>query len=115
VPVDDFGLYANRSDCKDFVHNAIGRLAADGCNVYIAVAFFTESSVVESLIANGCHVRLVFRLGFPTNPSALQELMELPNVEVRYFTGHSFHPKIYIFGEKAALVGWFRPLTTPPP
>jgi HKD family nuclease len=97
------------------VHNAIGRLAADGCNVYIAVAFFTESSVVESLIANGCHVRLVFRLGFPTNPSALQELMELPNVEVRYFTGHSFHPKIYIFGEKAALVGWFRPLTTPPP
>lgn len=105
VPVDDFGLYANRSDCKDFVYNAIGRLAADGCNVYIAVAFFTESSVVESLIANGCHVRLVFRLGFPTNPSALQKLMELPNVEVRYFTGHSFHPKIYIFGEKTALVG----------
>jgi hypothetical protein len=103
--MDDLGLYANRSDCKDFVHNAIERLGADGCNVYIAVAFFTESGVVESLIANGCHVRLVFRLGFPTNPSALQKLMGLPNVEIRYFTGHSFHPKIYIFGEKTALVG----------
>ena len=87
------------------MHNAIAELAADGCNVYIAVAFFTESSVVESLIANGCHGRLVFRLGFPTNPAALQKLMELSNVEVRYFTGHSFHPKIYIFGEKVALVG----------
>jgi HKD family nuclease len=103
--MDDIGLYANRTESKDFVQNAIERLADDGCNAYIAVAFFTEASVVETLTASGCHVRLVFRLGFPTNPSALQKLMGLPNVEIRYFTGHSFHPKIYIFGEKAALVG----------
>ena len=105
MPVSEFGLYANRNEYKDFVHNAIERLAADGCNVYIAVAFFTEANVVEDLLAKGCRTRLVVRLGFPTNPDALQRLMGQAGVEIRYFTGHAFHPKVYIFGDKAALVG----------
>ncbi len=103
--MSDLGLYANRNQCRDFVHNAIQRLASDGCNVYIAVAFFTEKGVVEDLLAKGCRVRLVVRLGFPTNPDALNSLMGKNGVELRYFTGHAFHPKVYIFGDKAALVG----------
>lgn len=103
--MSDLGLYANRSQYRDFVHNAIQHLASNGCNVYMAVAFFTEESVIDELLANGCRVRLVVRLGFPTNPSALNNLMGRSGVEIRYFTGHSFHPKIYIFGDKAALVG----------
>lgn len=103
--MSDLGLYANRNKYRDFVQNVIGRLAADGCNVYIAVAFFTEASVVEDLLAKGCRTRLVVRLGFPTNPHALQRLMGKTGVEIRYFTGHSFHPKVYIFGNKTALVG----------
>jgi HKD family nuclease len=101
----DQGLYANRNEYRDFVQNAIGRLSADGCNVYIAVAFFTEASVVEDLLAKGCRTRIVVRLGFPTSPDALQRLMGKAGVEIRYFTGHAFHPKVYIFGDKAALVG----------
>ncbi len=101
----DLGLYANRNEYKDFVHNAIERLAADSCNVYIAVAFFTEAGIIEDLLAKGCRTRLVVRLGFPTNPEALQRLMGKDGVEIRYFTGHSFHPKVYIFGDKSALVG----------
>ena len=101
----DLGLYANRNEYRDFVQNAIGRLSADGCNVYIAVAFFTEESIVEELLTKGCRTRIVVRLGFPTCPDALQRLMGKVGVEIRYFTGHAFHPKVYIFGDKAALVG----------
>src|SRR5690606_2213873 len=59
----------------------------------------------EDLLRKGCRVRLVVRLGFPTNPHALNRLIEKAGVEIRYFTGHAFHPKVYIFGDKAALVG----------
>lgn len=102
--MNDMGLYANRNDRRDFVHNAIERLGSDGCNVYIAVAFFTEADVVERLREKGCRVRLVVRLGFPTNPVALRMLLS-KKVEVRYFTGQGFHPKLFVFGDKVALVG----------
>jgi len=105
MPANDLGIYANRNQHSDFVRNAIQRLASDGCNVYIAVAFFTEASVVEELLTDGCRVRLVVRLGFPTSPYALGSLMGKSGVEIRFFTGHSFHPKVYVFGDKAALVG----------
>lgn len=103
--MSDLGLYANRNQYRDFIHNAIQNLASDGCNVYIAVAFFTEASVIEDLLANGSRIRLIVRLGFPTNPNALSSLMSKAGVEIRYFTSHAFHPKVYIFGDKAALVG----------
>lgn len=105
MPANDLGIYANRTQHGDFVKNAIQALASDGCNVYIAVAFFTEADVVKELLTSGCHVRLIVRLGFPTSPHAINGLMGKSGVEIRYFTGHSFHPKIYIFGDNAALVG----------
>jgi HKD family nuclease len=101
----DLGLYTNRNQHRDFVHNVIQRLASDGCNIYIAVAFFTERSVIDELLTKGCRIRLVVRLGFPTNPHALGDLMGKSGIEIRYFTGHAFHPKLYVFGDKAALVG----------
>ena len=103
--MNGLGLYANRNDHRDFIFSAIHNLASDGCNVYIAAAFFTEAAVVDDLLANGCHVRLVIRLGFPTSPDALRSLMGKTGVEIRYFTSHAFHPKLYIFGDKGALVG----------
>lgn len=103
--MEDIGLYANRNHYSDFVYNAIQSLASDGCNVYIAVAFFTEESVVEELLNKGCRVRLIVRLGFPTNPDVLNRLSGKAGIEIRYFTGHAFHPKVYVFGDKAALVG----------
>lgn len=98
-------IYANRNTHSDFVKNAIEKFTEEKSNVYIAAAFFTEPTVVEEMARKGCRVRLVIRLGFPTNPSAIKRLMGISNVEIRYFTDHSFHPKLYIFGDKAALVG----------
>lgn len=57
------GLYANRNSHQDFMHNAIESLSNTPSNVYIAVAFFTEESVVEQLVHKGCKVRLIVRLG----------------------------------------------------
>ena len=99
------GLYANRNSHNDFVRNAINQFSGGGCNAFIAVAFFTEAGVVEKLLASGSHVRLIVRLGFPTSPVALRRLLSRPGVDIRYFTGSSFHPKLYIFGEQTALVG----------
>jgi HKD family nuclease len=99
------GLYANRNSHGDFVRNAIEALTQEAKNVYIAVAFFTERGVVEQILAKGSRIRLVVRLGFPTNPDALQDLLNRPGIDIRYFTAHSFHPKLYIFGNQTALVG----------
>lgn len=100
-----YGLYTNRNAHRDFLQNALYKLAGSAQNVFIAVAFFTETDVVDELLANGCHIRLIVRLGFPTNPDALQRVMKTPSVETRFFTDRSFHPKLYIFGDREALVG----------
>jgi len=99
------GVFANRNDKSDFVSNALEAQGDDGCNVLMAVAFFTEFCVVERLIEKGCSIWLVIRLGFPTNPLALKRLMKNPKVQLRFYSGHSFHPKLFIFGDKTALVG----------
>ena len=78
------GLYTNQTALRDYVKNAI--LAnSDVSDIFIAVAFFTESNVVEELAASGCHIRLIVRLGFPTSPHALRKLINNTNIEIRFF------------------------------
>ncbi len=103
--MDTRTLYTNRNAHRDFVVNAIEALTTAPCNVYIAVAFFTDARVIERLVRNGCRVRLIVRLGYPTQPDALDRLMKLSSVEIRYFTDTAFHSKVFIFGNVAALVG----------
>ena len=98
-------LWTNRSSLRDFVINGMRRNCADVSEIYIAVAFFTEEKVVKEFLANNCHVRMVVRLGYPTKPEALQALIKNPNIEIRYYSDQSFHPKLYIFGSNIAFVG----------
>jgi len=98
------GLYTNRSYRCDFVRDAIIRYAEDVDSIFAAVAFFTESNLIKELLI-GKRIRLIVRLGFPTSPYALAELMNKSSIEIRYFTDRSFHSKIYIFGDHVALVG----------
>jgi len=74
-------------------------------DIFIASAFFTEFNVIDSLLEKGCHIRIIVRLGFPTSPFALEKLLSHKNVEARFFTNNSFHPKLYIFGDSSLLVG----------
>ncbi len=98
-------VFANRTEKKDFVVNEIERLGVSNRDIHIAVAFFTESGVVKRLIEKGCRVQMVIRLGFPTSPRAIEEVMALPNLQLRVYTARTFHPKLYIFGNEEALIG----------
>ena len=98
-------LYSNRNSRSDFIQNAVNALITKASNINIAVAFLTDTSVLENLSKQGCKVRIVVRLGFPTSPNALEALLKIANVEARFFSDRSFHPKLYIFGSAGALVG----------
>ncbi|MBE2245616.1 MAG: NgoFVII family restriction endonuclease [Candidatus Competibacteraceae bacterium] len=98
-------LYSNRNSRSDFIQNAIDSLITKANNINIAVAFLTDTSVLENLSKQGCKVRIVVRLGFPTSPNALESLLKISNIEARFFSDSSFHPKLYIFGSSGALVG----------
>lgn len=98
-------LYTNRASKSDFIKNGIINHIEDGMDLFFATAFFTEFDVVDEFLARGCHLRIVVRLGFPTSPVALQKLLNRDNVEARFFTSNSFHPKLYIFGDKTILLG----------
>lgn len=98
-----FNVFANRTQRRDFVINELERRAVKDSEVFIAVAFFTEATVVNRLVDKGCKVRLVVRLGFPTSPSAIEAVRQ--KVDLRVYTSTSFHPKLYIFGDEVALVG----------
>lgn len=99
------GVFANRNSKGDFVLNELEKWADRGGNVYIASAFFTDAEIVEKLLIRGCSIYLVVRLGFPTNPAAIERVMNHPGLKLRFYTGHSYHPKLYIFNDEVALVG----------
>ncbi|WP_196584851.1 phospholipase D-like domain-containing protein [Aliivibrio fischeri] len=98
-------LYTNQTSKNDFIQHGIIEHVNEGMDLFFATAFFTEANVVEELLAKGCHLRIVVRLGFPTSPTALEKLLTHKNVEARFFTSKSFHPKLYIFGDKTILLG----------
>ena len=98
-------LYTNRNSKSDFVRNGLSEHVEDEMDIFIASAFFTEFDVINMLLTKKCHVRIVVRLGFPTSPKALEQLLKNDNIEARFYTSHSFHTKMYIFGDKNILIG----------
>jgi HKD family nuclease len=98
-------LYSNRNSRSDFIQNAVNSLITKANNINIAVAFLTDTSALENLSKQGCKVRIVVRLGFPTSPKALESLLKISNIEPRFFSDRSFHPKLFIFGSAGALLG----------
>ncbi len=98
-------LYTNRNIRSDFIQNAINNCISKASIVNIAVAFLTDVSVLEQLNKQGCRVRMITRLGYPTSPNALAMMLNCGNIEARFFSDRSFHPKLYIFGSSSALVG----------
>lgn len=97
-------IYSNSSS-KDVIRNAFYKNLQGVTEVSIASPFFSYSELVEDLLKAGCFVRLIVKLGPATAPSALQRLINQKNIHIRYFTSPAFHSKLYIFGDKASLVG----------
>jgi HKD family nuclease len=98
------GLWTNRRLLGDFVQNGLRPYQTKVSEIFIAVAFFTEKEVVKEFLDNNCHIRMVVRLGFPTNPDALRSLYKNPNIEIRYYSDPYFHPKLYLITYKTQLL-----------
>lgn len=98
-------LLTNRNSRGDFIRHALLSTGESEEPVYIASAFFTDYEVLRDLAFTSKRVRLIVRLGFPTSPRALELALADRNVDVRYFTDPTFHPKLYIFGTRRAYVG----------
>jgi hypothetical protein len=98
-------LFTNSNVRRDFIRSALTGAARTDEPVFIATAFFTDYDILKSIARASRRVRLVIRLGFPTSPMALAEAFRDPYVDVRYFTGPSFHSKLYIFGDRVAYLG----------
>jgi hypothetical protein len=97
-------IYTN-STPKDTVRNAFYNNLNGVVQVSIASPFFSNSDLVGDVLKNDCFVRLIVVLGPATSPSALQRLINKNNIHIRFFTSSAFHSKLYIFGDKKALVG----------
>lgn len=98
-------LYTNSASRRDFFVNVFSENAQTPCQVLIAVAFLTDADQLLTLVRRGCRVKLIVRLGYPTSPAALRKLLNEPGIQVRYINNHTFHPKLYIFEERCAVVG----------
>lgn len=98
-------LYTNSSNRRDFFINAFSSFGSKPCDVYIATAFFTFSTPLIKLSEGGCRIKIIVRLGYPTKPEALKDIVGKEGIQVRFVNDRSFHPKLYIFGGNYAIVG----------
>lgn len=98
-------LYTNTKSRNDFIRNAILQMSRQCKTMMIASAFFTDAELISDLASKGITINLVVRLGFPTSPTALRSLIQNNNVNIRFFTDESFHPKLIIFDDDDALIG----------
>jgi hypothetical protein len=75
------GIFANTNSRKDFLRYELEKHGKK-TDVYIAVAFFTDDKFIRDLVNNGCSVRLIVRLGFPTSARSLSKILHLKNVYI---------------------------------
>lgn len=97
-------LYTN-STGRDSIRNAFYLHSYGVHEIYTASPFFSYDSLINDLLERDCLIRLIVRLGPATSAGALGKLINNDNVHIRFFTSPFFHSKLYIFGDKVALVG----------
>ncbi len=73
--------------------------------ISLAAPFFSYPEIITDIGTADRVFSVLVRLCAATPPDALRKAMSLPNVNVRFFTSRKFHSKLYIFGDRCALVG----------
>ena len=96
-------VFANRRG-PDTLRVAFYHLGEGVASVRLASPFFSYVDGISHLAVNA-NLFLIVRLGPATDPEELEKALAIPNVQIRYFTSSRFHTKLYIFGQKCALVG----------
>lgn len=97
-------VYSN-SSAKEIIRNGFYNNLDGVIDVSLASPFFSNSELVKEILDRGCMVRLIVVLGPATPPSHIKRIMCHKNIHIRYFTSSKFHSKLYIFGDRCALVG----------
>ena len=83
-------------------------VGVENSKLKFAVPFFTAHKQLLEMLENGCQIKLIVRLGYPTSPQSLAALFNKKYqhlIQIRFFTSHHFHSKLYLFDEDKALVG----------
>lgn len=97
-------VYANDTGFTT-VRGAFNTYSREVHRLAIASPFFSYPDLLREAASEGRVVDLIVRLGAATPPARLREAFELPNVRIRFYTSRKFHSKLYIFGDRCALVG----------
>lgn len=99
-------VFANRQDLgyNDRLQNEMFEICKNQ-TVYIAVAFFNDADFIKKLLSQNCVVKLIVRLNSGTSFTELERIHGKENLEIRYFTRTTFHPKLYIVGSYSVYVG----------
>lgn len=99
-------LYTNSSIRRDFLFGMLDRLKDEPPgDIWIASAFLTWTAAVEELAKRGWRFRVLAGLRFPTAPRALRVLRALPQVQLRYVTSETYHPKLYVVFGRGVVIG----------
>lgn len=96
-------LFSNGPD-KDYVFNPFSQSLAKVASAYLAAPYFTLARPLLEAARRGCAIQAIIGLNPATDPSAVAQIVNVPNLSVRYFT-HRFHAKLYIFGSEGVLLG----------
>jgi len=98
-------VYTNDAIDSQYIKGTLDKRIAECSQLFLAVAFFTDSSVILKALQSATEVNMLVRLGFPTSPESLEDIFEKPGLKLRYFNSTRFHPKLYLFDNSSALVG----------
>lgn len=97
-------IYSNGGN-GDYVINPLRELAEGSSRVALAAPYFAAygAGLVNDLVRDGKHVRLLIGLNASTSPSAVGDLPhESAELAVRYLT-RRFHAKVFLFDDAAAV------------
>lgn len=97
-------LYDNKTGVTS-VFNAFTKGIYPPKTILLASPFYSYPDAITKAVEKNCIIKLVVGLNDATKPEALRKIIDLENVQVRFFTSKKFHSKLYIFGDQYAVVG----------
>ncbi len=95
-------LYSN-GPSKDFVVNPFCTMIRNSKRLHIAAPYVTKTDELVEAAKSGKAIDLLVGLNSSTSPEALNKVIGIPNLAIRYLT-RRFHAKIFVF-DAAAMVG----------
>ena len=96
-------IYSNRKNDSDEVMIPLLQMLEDSERADLASPFFTSAKPLLDAANDGKTIRLLIELNVITCPKALREIIDSPNITIKYLM-KEFHAKVYIF-DKVALLG----------